>query len=120
MGKYQTYLDSDVWKKKRRATIARTKSREKSSAVFQCERCKSFFRADSIQVHHNHYKSLGSKRKNDLQVLCMWCHSEIHSKPCCVNKSAYMLTIDRFRTDISDGEMNAARNAAIDLLARLT
>lgn len=124
MGKYQTYLDGDDWKAKRRSTLARVKSRKSNRSVFQCEQCKEFFHSDAMQVHHQNYDRIGRERPQDLSVLCRWCHAELHGKTDFVllavnDKKTYRAIFNADRKDMSDGEMNYFRNALIAKLAEI-
>jgi 5-methylcytosine-specific restriction endonuclease McrA len=115
MVKYQTHLESKEWKQTRRSTMARVKSKSRR-AVFQCEMCQEFFNTDAIQVHHKHYRTVGSERSEDLMVVCRWCHAETHGKQdfallaATDTKESYRIRFLADRKTISDGEMNHARN----------
>lgn len=121
MGKYQTYLDSDHWRSTRNFTMDRVRSHAKQP-VYQCEKCKEFFRNDAIHVHHKHYRTVGRERQEDLLVLCKWCHAETHGKQTerglaeCLfsvgNKEFYLERLSADRKNMSDGE-NAYRKKTI-------
>lgn len=64
---YHEYLQSDWWKKRRRAKLR--------SAGFRCEKCG---KGGPLQVHHLTYKTLWRERDRDLQVVCRGCHEGIH------------------------------------------
>jgi 5-methylcytosine-specific restriction endonuclease McrA len=64
---YQTYLNSEKWKAKRREVLKR--------ANYLCERCKE---AQATQIHHKTYDRIFRERLNDLQAVCGPCHMEIH------------------------------------------
>lgn len=58
-----------------------------------------------MQVHHLHYKSLGSESQSDVQVSCGVCHAGLHGKiPDGVMLSGILLK------SMSDAEMNELRN----------
>jgi len=123
VGKYQTYLDGEKWKEKRRSTLARVKSKSKR-AVFQCEKCKEFFHADAIEVHHKTYRDIGSEKPNQLDVICKWCHSELHGKHdhaflLTDTKETYRIMFEADRKILSDGEMNHKRNDVLNALKEI-
>ena len=66
---YRLYLDSDIWKKKRRERI------EKDG--FKCSVCGS---AKNLNVHHITYERLGREDLEDLVTLCRDCHSRLHGE----------------------------------------
>lgn len=66
--KYQKYLKSDWWKKRRITALKK--------ALNCCEVCKGRVH---IQVHHKTYNRLGQEEDNDLIVLCERCHESRHS-----------------------------------------
>jgi len=64
------YLDSDVWRWKREAKVKKVGRK--------CEACG---RAHRLHVHHKRYpRVLGNESMKDLEVLCIYCHAERHSK----------------------------------------
>ncbi len=64
--KYQDYLKSDDWKKKRRS---------KHKAGKKCALCMS---GTELHIHHLQYRNLVDVEKNDLRVLCSSCHKKVH------------------------------------------
>ena len=64
---YHGYLETDAWAEKRAAAL--------EAAEYVCVRCGAERR---LQVHHKTYKTLGSERPQDLEVLCSDCHLEEH------------------------------------------
>ena len=67
---YQKYLQSDHWKKKRRAAIK-----------FYGGTCCICGREDDLNVHHRNYDNLNNEHiAHDLIVLCHDCHSCFHGK----------------------------------------
>jgi len=64
---YQEYLESDLWKEKRKWILECFKNK--------CQRCggKGF-----LQVHHKNYKSVGNENMDDVTTLCIKCHREEH------------------------------------------
>jgi 5-methylcytosine-specific restriction endonuclease McrA len=123
MGKYQTHLDSKQWKQTRKSTMARVKSKSRRT-VFQCEMCNEFFFSDAIEVHHKHYRTVGSERPEDLMVVCRWCHADTHGKQdfrllaSTDTKESYRIKFLSDRKTISDGEMNYARNQFLSKLPK--
>jgi 5-methylcytosine-specific restriction endonuclease McrA len=55
----------------RRAVLARARGR--------CEDCG---RALPLELHHNHYRSVGEEEPDDLSALCRDCHKQRHIDPC--------------------------------------
>lgn len=68
---YDTFLDSDYWKKIRSRVIKKFK--------YACALCNS---KKNIHVHHRTYENLGKENLNleDLIVLCSECHAKFHNK----------------------------------------
>lgn len=64
---YAKHIQSDKWKIKRDAAIARAEG--------ACQLCKS---TDRLDVHHNTYERLGCEWDSDLVVLCHACHAKFH------------------------------------------
>lgn len=67
--KYKEYMESDVWREKRRIMLDR--------AGHKCQLCGT---TKSLGVHHNTYKNLGDEPLEDLCVLCWPCHSAHHER----------------------------------------
>lgn len=70
MGKYQHYLDSDHWKKRRKQFLD-------LDANKCCRVCK---REKRLQVHHMTYENIGNEKDEDLVVFCSRCHKKFHKK----------------------------------------
>jgi hypothetical protein len=66
--KYETYLRSPEWARKRLSILARAEGR--------CERCGG--ETPFLQVHHLNYARLGDERDTDLIATCKPCHRGIH------------------------------------------
>jgi hypothetical protein len=64
---YQDYLNSEFWKNKRDWII--------QTRGAQCEKCGGTF---GLQVHHLSYENVGNEGKDDVIVLCSYCHLEAH------------------------------------------
>ena len=61
---YNEYLDSSIWKEKRRIALDRARNR--------CQVCNS---RKNLEVHHRTYPLiLGNEPQEDLTVLCHRCH----------------------------------------------
>lgn len=63
---YNTYLESSVWKEKRRAVLLRAQG--------VCEGCRN---AMATEVHHLTYERVGREPLFDLVAVCKPCHDEI-------------------------------------------
>ena len=61
--RYQAYLLSDTWARKRRLMLKWAKGK--------CEECGDRF---ALEVHHRTYAHLGNEPRKDLAVLCPPCH----------------------------------------------
>lgn len=65
--KYNIYLESDRWKKKRQRVLDR--------ALHICEGCG---RNGAVHVHHENYSRVGNEMLWDLRAVCKDCHSRLH------------------------------------------
>jgi hypothetical protein len=65
--KYQTYIKSTAWRRKRIEVIRRARG--------LCERCG---RWPITNVHHLSYRRLGDELPGDLLGVCQVCHEELH------------------------------------------
>lgn len=65
--KYERYIRSDTWKKRRHKALNRAEHR--------CQVCYSKKRLD---VHHRTYRRFENERDADLTVLCRRCHDLFH------------------------------------------
>lgn len=64
---YKQYIASAAWRKRRTLLLKERGNR--------CERCGIFrFGRGELQIHHLTYERLGAERKDDLQVVCCFCH----------------------------------------------
>lgn len=63
--RYQQCISSAHWKSLKREVIEQRGSR--------CERCKG--EGVSLELHHLHYRSLGSEHPEDVELLCADCHA---------------------------------------------
>jgi len=64
---YEEYIQSKEWQIMRQWLL-----REHGS------RCAFCPRDYELQVHHLNYERLGRERKEDVMVLCVRCHNDIH------------------------------------------
>ena len=64
---YQEYINSKAWEIRRRLAI--------QLAGARCEVCK---RENELHVHHLSYENLGAERDEDLLVVCVRCHNDLH------------------------------------------
>ena len=65
--KYEQYIQSDAWRLQRQLLIAEHGAK--------CDLCK---RTNELNVHHLNYERLGNERADDVIVLCIRCHNDIH------------------------------------------
>jgi len=64
--KYQKYLNSDKWRRKR-------------NDILRCHRlCQICHHRRATQVHHKTYARIFQERLSDLQAVCGQCHMEFH------------------------------------------
>lgn len=73
---YQTYLRSRHWQRTRKTIIALIKT---------CVLCDS---PQRLEVHHRHYRTLGSENVEDVTVLCHTCHTRYHQQQQAAKKRA--------------------------------
>ncbi len=66
---YDAYLASPEWQRTRRWALALASGR--------CQLCDA---ADRLEVHHRHYRRVGSEAPGDVIVLCADCHARFHDK----------------------------------------
>ena len=67
-GSYQDYLDSDMWKDKKRIFLSNVGRK-------CCHKCGTKI---GLNIHHKHYENLGNESSKDLVILCFKCHEEEH------------------------------------------
>lgn len=65
--RYQEYIESGEWMRRRREAIAR--------ALGRCQVCNAL---PPLEVHHRTYDRLGCEAPEDLTVLCRGCHGLYH------------------------------------------
>src|SRR6266536_1144260 len=77
--RYQEYLLSDEWEKRRNAVLERARfgCEEICSEESGWPRCRN--RADD--VHHLTYKNIFNEPLEDLVALCRECHKKRHTEP---------------------------------------
>jgi len=63
--RYQQRISSAQWKSLKREIIEQRGNR--------CERCGQ--ESASLELHHKHYRSLGSEQPEDVELLCAECHT---------------------------------------------
>jgi hypothetical protein len=63
--RYQRAIASEQWKQLKREVIQRRGN--------QCERCDT--QEEPLELHHSHYRTLGSERTEDVELLCAKCHA---------------------------------------------
>lgn len=66
---YIDYINSEQWKLKRKQALR-----------FHGAKCYTCGAKKLLQIHHLTYKNLFNEKMEDLRVLCMGCHSAVHSK----------------------------------------
>lgn len=69
---YQDHLDSDKWKEFRLNILEKYNN--------TCQKCGSKFDARDLHVHHLHYRSFGNEKDEDVLLVCVKCHEEIHGR----------------------------------------
>jgi hypothetical protein len=67
--RYTLYLRSPLWRLRRRMWII--------AAGGRCENCGH--RRQPLTIHHRTYTRLGRERRDDIQVLCWYCHRGVHA-----------------------------------------
>ena len=65
--KYEEYILSKEWQVKRQFLL-----------IEHGGKCALCPRDYEVQVHHLNYKHLGCERKEDVIVLCVRCHNDLH------------------------------------------
>jgi len=65
--RYEEYILSKEWYIKRQVII-----------IEHGGKCKLCGRENELQVHHRNYERLGHERKEDVMVLCVRCHNDLH------------------------------------------
>jgi 5-methylcytosine-specific restriction endonuclease McrA len=63
--RYDQHISSPQWKNLKRKVIEQRGNR--------CERCGR--ESASLELHHVHYRSLGSEQPEDVELLCRECHT---------------------------------------------
>jgi 5-methylcytosine-specific restriction endonuclease McrA len=66
--RYDLYLQSDAWRKKRDAVMERSQG--------MCEMCWS---VPATEVHHLSYLNVFFEPLTDLAAVCRSCHKDVHS-----------------------------------------
>lgn len=69
---YREYLASPHWQTKREAYWRYRATKGPPS----CESCGATDRP--LDLHHNHYRTVGDERYGDLTPLCRDCHDDVH------------------------------------------
>ena len=64
---YDTYLNSEEWKRKREWVL-----------IFWNHECALCSSAINLHIHHRTYERLGNEKITDLIVLCKACHDHFH------------------------------------------
>jgi 5-methylcytosine-specific restriction endonuclease McrA len=68
--KYNKYMHSKAWRRKRKEAFAYHGS--------ECAFCGA---KHNLHIHHKSYKSLFNENMDDLMVLCEPCHMKVHKRP---------------------------------------
>lgn len=66
--RYEAYINSAEWRRRRRRAIER--------AGYHCEKCGVSAQEERLEVHHLTYERIGHERDEDLSVLCHACHAK--------------------------------------------
>jgi hypothetical protein len=64
--RYADRISSAQWKRQKRQVIEQRGNR--------CERCRQ--ESAPLELHHVHYRSMGSEQPEDVELLCRECHSK--------------------------------------------
>ena len=92
---YKDCLNSEFWQDKKRMIFLNGKDelqiiidKEKNTIktikkninenLVQCEKCKNRYPIKIMTLHHLNYNCIGSERREDLLVVCNYCHTKIH------------------------------------------
>lgn len=67
--KYNLYIISDDWKKKREEVF-----------LYRWRVCQKCWSTDNLHIHHSTYVRLYKEHIKDLFVLCWYCHINLHEK----------------------------------------
>ena len=67
---YRIYINSPEWKQKRLSYIKTYKNK--------CQCCKIEFLDKDLSLHHHTYKRVWKELKDDLVLVCVQCHNNIH------------------------------------------
>jgi hypothetical protein len=99
---YECYLTTGHWQHTRLRKILTDGKWSKGHNHVECERCKQFIYAKDVEVHHKHYRNVGSEDLTDLMILCKECHSDTHGKPKSLDPVAYSAAeiMEEFRRDL--------------------
>ena len=84
--KYEAYICSSEWKRKRMEFILENETTETRSRFddidsrYLCDVCEWNWRIDELEVHHVHYRTLKRERRQDVLVVCKKCHQKEDTK----------------------------------------
>jgi 5-methylcytosine-specific restriction endonuclease McrA len=68
---YKTYLETVHWKNIRELAL--------EDAKYKCQRCNKTAKPGfPLEVHHRTYVRLWAELREDVEVLCNWCHRDEH------------------------------------------
>ena len=70
--RYNRYIASAEWRAKRQE-IAEERN-------FKCEKCGCDVRECGFEVHHKTYIHFGAEKDNELKLLCVKCHKQLHAE----------------------------------------
>lgn len=76
MNNYEEYIQGWIWQDKKEIYL---KARKDNGWPIECLICQGKY---GLQLHHLHYNSLGNERQDDLILVCMKCHQDIHNDKC--------------------------------------
>ncbi len=72
--KYSEYIQTTIWRRKSKKWIDETE---------ECEKCGKPNKntiTGHFTCHHKSYENIGNETREDITVLCWWCHQCIHKK----------------------------------------
>lgn len=70
---HKVYIKSKMWRRKRKFILNKRGAK--------CEVCKfSPKKHSELHLHHKTYRRWGKESQDDLQILCVNCHNDLHNK----------------------------------------
>lgn len=74
MAKYKSRIDyyAPHWRELRSRVLKETGGK--------CERCGKSYRKIHMHLHHKHYRTIGNEAREDVELLCVYCHAIEHGR----------------------------------------